>query len=140
LSVDLIEYCAHKMPRWHPISVSGYHIRESGANAVQELGFCFANAIEYVKVALERGLMIDQFAPQLSFFFACRNDFLEEIAKFRAARRIWARIMKGRFKARDTETCTIRFHIQPSGDTLNAQKHNNHIVRVAIQALVAVLG
>src|SRR5881398_983490 len=140
LSVDLIEYCAHKMPRWHPISISGYHIRESGANAVQELGFCFANAIEYVKVALERGLKIDQFAPQLSFFFACRNDFLEEIAKFRAARRIWARIMKDQFNARDPESCKLRFHTQTSGETLTAQQPDNNIVRVAIQALAGVLG
>jgi len=140
LSVDLIEYCAYKMPHWHPISISGYHIRESGADAVQELGFCFANAIEYVKAALERGLRIDQFAPQLSFFFACRNDFLEEIAKFRAARRIWARIMKGRFKARDPESCKLRFHTQTSGETLTAQQPNNNIVRVAIQALAGVLG
>jgi methylmalonyl-CoA mutase, N-terminal domain len=140
LSVDLIEYCAHKMPHWHPISISGYHIRESGANAVQELGFCFANAIEYVKAALGRGLKIDQFAPQLSFFFACRNDFLEEIAKFRAARRIWARIMKDRFKARDPESCKLRFHTQTSGETLTAQQPDNNIVRVAIQALAGVLG
>jgi methylmalonyl-CoA mutase N-terminal domain/subunit len=140
LSVDLIEYCAHKMPHWHPISISGYHIRESGANAVQELGFCFANAIEYVEATLERGLKIDQFAPQLSFFFACRNDFLEEIAKFRAARRIWARIMKDRFKARDSESCKLRFHTQTSGETLTAQQPDNNIVRVAIQALAGVLG
>src|SRR5713226_4739376 len=140
LSVDLIEYCAYRMPRWHPISISGYHIRESGANAIQELGFCFANAIEYVTTALERGLKIDQFAPQLSFFFACRNDFLEEIAKFRAARRIWARIMKDRFKARDPESCKLRFHTQTSGETLTAQQPDNNIVRVAIQALAGVLG
>jgi methylmalonyl-CoA mutase, N-terminal domain len=140
LSVDLIEYCAHRMPRWHPISISGYHIRESGANAVQELGFCFANAIEYVKASLYRGLKIDQFAPQLSFFFACRNDFLEEIAKFRAARRIWARIMKDRFKARAPESCKLRFHTQTSGETLTAQQPDNNIVRVAIQALAGVLG
>jgi len=140
LSVDLIEYCAHKMPHWHPISISGYHIRESGANAVQELGFCFANAIEYVEATLKRGLRIDQFAPQLSFFFACRNDFLEEIAKFRAARRIWARIMKDRFKARDSESCKLRFHTQTSGETLTAQQPDNNIVRVAIQALAGVLG
>jgi methylmalonyl-CoA mutase N-terminal domain/subunit len=140
LSVDLIEYCAHKMPRWHPISISGYHIRESGANAIQELGFCFANAIEYVNASLDRGLKIDQFAPQLSFFFACRNDFLEEIAKFRAARRIWARIMKDRFKARDPESCKLRFHTQTSGETLTAQQPDNNIVRVAIQALAGVLG
>jgi methylmalonyl-CoA mutase, N-terminal domain len=140
LSVDLIEYCAHKMPRWHPISISGYHIRESGANAIQELGFCFANAIEYVKASLDRGLKIDQFAPQLSFFFACRNDFLEEIAKFRAARRIWARIMRDRFKARAPESCKLRFHTQTSGETLTAQQPDNNIVRVAIQALAGVLG
>ena len=140
LSVDLIEYCAHKMPHWHPISISGYHIRESGANAIQELGFCFANAVEYVRAALDRGLKIDQFAPQLSFFFACRNDFLEEIAKFRAARRIWARIMKDRFKARDPESCKLRFHTQTSGETLTAQQPDNNIVRVSIQALAGVLG
>jgi len=140
LSVDLIEYCAHKMPHWHPISISGYHIRESGANAVQELGFCFANAIEYVKAALDRGLKIDQFAPQLSFFFACRNDFLEEIAKFRAARRIWARILKNRFGARNPDSCKLRFHTQTSGETLTAQQPDNNIVRVAIQALAGVLG
>src|SRR5207249_10437764 len=90
LAVDLIEYCAEKMPMWHPISISGYHIRESGANAIQELAFSFANALEYVRAALERGLRIDHFAPHLSFFYACRNDFLEEIAKLRAARKIWA--------------------------------------------------
>lgn len=140
LSVDLIEYCAKKMPNWHPISISGYHIRESGANAVQELGFCFSNAIEYTKAALARGLKIDQFAPQLSFFFACRNDFLEEIAKFRAARRIWAGLMKRRFKARDLESCKLRFHTQTSGETLTAQQPDNNIVRVAIQALAGVLG
>ena len=140
LSVDLIEYCAKKMPNWHPISISGYHIRESGADAVQELGFCFSNAIEYTKAALARGLKIDQFAPQLSFFFACRNDFLEEIAKFRAARRIWANIMKQRFKARDPESCKLRFHTQTSGETLTAQQPDNNIVRVAIQALAGVLG
>src|SRR3989442_3637645 len=139
LSVDLIEYCAHRMPHWHPISISGYHIRESGADAVQELGFCFANAVEYVEATLDRGLKIDQFAPQLSFFFACRNDFLEEIAKFRAARRIWARIMKDRFKARDAESCKLRFHTQTSGETLTAQQPDNNIVRVAIQALAGVL-
>src|SRR3989475_9016850 len=128
------------MPRWHPISISGYHIRESGASAVQELGFCFANAMEYVRAALERGLKVDQFAPQLSFFFACRNDFLEEIAKFRAARRIWARVMKDRFKARDPESCKLRFHTQTSGETLTAQQPDNNVARVAIQALAGGLG
>lgn len=140
LAVDLIEYAARRMPRWHPISISGYHIRESGADAIQELGFCFSNAIEYVEAALARGLRIDDFAPQLSFFFACRNDFLEEIAKFRAARRIWASIVKGRFKARNPESAKLRFHTQTSGETLTAQQPDNNIARVAIQALAAVLG
>lgn len=140
LAVDLIEYCARKMPRWHPISISGYHIRESGANAVQELAFCFSNAIEYVETALSRGLKVDSFAPQLSFFFACRNDFLEEIAKFRAARRIWANLMRKRFRARDPESCKLRFHTQTSGETLTAQQPDNNVARVAIQALAAVLG
>ncbi len=140
LAVDLIGYCARYMPHWHPISISGYHIRESGANAVQELAFSFSNAIEYVKAALKRGLKIDQFAPQLSFFFACRNDFLEEIAKFRAARRIWARIVKQRFQAREPDSCKLRFHTQTSGETLTAQQPDNNVARVAIQALAAVLG
>ncbi len=140
VAVDLIEYCARKMPHWHPISISGYHIRESGADAIQELAFCFSNAIEYVEAALARGLKVDDFAPQLSFFFACRNDFLEEIAKFRAARKIWASIMKRRFKARNPESCKLRFHAQTSGETLTAQQPDNNIARVSIQALAAVLG
>jgi methylmalonyl-CoA mutase N-terminal domain/subunit len=140
LAVDLIEYSARKMPHWHPISISGYHIRESGADAIQELAFCFSNAIEYVEAALDRGLKVDDFAPQLSFFFACRNDFLEEIAKFRAARKMWASIMRRRFKARDPESCKLRFHAQTSGETLTAQQPDNNIARVSIQALAAVLG
>ncbi len=140
LAVDLIEYCAEYMPHWHPISISGYHIRESGADAVQELAFSFSNAIGYVKAALQRGMKIDEFAPHLSFFFACRNDFLEEIAKFRAARRIWARLMKDRFKARDPDSCKLRFHAQTSGETLTAQQPDNNVARVALQALAAVLG
>jgi len=140
LAVDLIEYSARKMPHWHPISISGYHIRESGADAIQELAFCFSNAIEYVEAALARGLKVDDFAPQLSFFFACRNDFLEEIAKFRAARKIWASIMRLRFKAHDPESCKLRFHAQTSGETLTAQQPDNNIARVSIQALAAVLG
>src|SRR5881409_3040726 len=140
LSVDLIEYAARNAPHWHPISISGYHLRESGANAVQELGFTFANAIEYVEHALQRGLKVDQFAPQLSFFFACRNDFLEEVAKFRAARRLWSRIMRDRFKARDPESSKLRFHAQTSGETLTAQQPDNNVARVSIQALAAVLG
>jgi methylmalonyl-CoA mutase, N-terminal domain len=140
LAVDLIEYCALKMPHWHPISISGYHIRESGASAVQELAFCFSNAIEYVEAAIARGLKVDDFAPQLSFFFACRNDFLEEIAKFRAARRIWASIIRKRFKARNPESSKLRFHTQTSGETLTAQQPDNNVARVAVQALAAVLG
>lgn len=140
LAVDLIEYCAEKMPLWHPISISGYHIRESGANAVQELAFSFANALEYVRAARGRGLKIDDFAPHLSFFYACRNDFLEEIAKFRAARYIWAHLMRDRFKARDPDSCKLRFHAQTSGETLTAQQPDNNVARVAIQALAAVLG
>ncbi len=140
LAVDLIEYCAKKMPLWHPISISGYHIRESGASAVQELAFSFANALEYVRAAQGRGLNIDDFAPHLSFFYACRNDFLEEIAKFRAARRIWAYLMRDRFKARNPESCKLRFHTQTSGETLTAQQPDNNVARVALQALAAVLG
>jgi len=140
ISVDVIEYCAQRMPRWHPISISGYHIRESGASAVQELAFSFSNAIEYVKTALARGMKIDRFASQLSFFFACRNDFFEEIAKFRAARRIWARVMREQFKAKNPESCKLRFHTQTSGETLTAQQPDNNIARVAIQALAGVLG
>ncbi len=140
LVVDLIEYCAEKMPLWHPISISGYHIRESGANAVQELAFSFANALEYVRAARARGLKIDDFASQLSFFYACRNEFLEEIAKFRAARRIWAHLMRDRFKARNPDSCKLRFHTQTSGETLTAQQPDNNVARVALQALAAVLG
>src|SRR5256712_6934509 len=140
LGVDLIEYSARKMPHWHPVSISGYHIRESGADAIQELAFCFSNAIEYVEAALARGLRIDDFAPRFSFFFACRNDFLEEIAKVRAARKIWAGIMRRHFKAHDPESCKLRFHAQTSGETLTAQQPDNNIARVSIQALAAVLG
>ncbi len=140
LSLDIIEFCAKKMPMWHPISISGYHIRESGANAVQELAYAFANAKEYVRGCIQRGLSVDEFAPHLSFFFACHNDFLEEIAKFRAARRIWAHIMKEEFHAKNPESMKLRFHTQTSGETLTAQQPQNNVVRVAIQALAAVLG
>jgi len=140
IAVDIIEFCMKHMPSWHPISISGYHIREAGANAVQELAFTFANAKEYIRACLARGLKVDRFAPHLSFFFACQNDFLEEIAKFRAARRIWARIMKHDFGARLEESMKLRFHTQTSGETLTAQQPQNNIVRVAIQALAAVLG
>ena len=140
LTVDLIEYCARNMPRWNPISISGYHIREAGANAVQELAFTFANAIAYVEACLDRGLKVDEFAPRLSFFFAVHNDFFEEIAKFRAARRIWAKIMRERFGAQKARSCMLRFHTQTAGSTLTAQQPLNNIIRVAIQALAAVLG
>jgi methylmalonyl-CoA mutase N-terminal domain/subunit len=140
LAVDIIEFCTRKMPTWHPISISGYHIRESGATAVQELAYAFANAKEYVRRCAQRGLRVDDFAPRLSFFFACHNDFLEEIAKFRAARRIWAHIMKEEFHAKNQESMKLRFHTQTSGETLTAQQPQNNVVRVALQALAAVLG
>jgi methylmalonyl-CoA mutase N-terminal domain/subunit len=140
LAVDVIEFCTKKMPMWHPISISGYHIREAGANAIQELAYAFANAKEYVNACIERGLGIDEFAPQLSFFFACHNDFLEEVAKFRAARRVWARTVKDEFQAKRLESMKLRFHTQTSGETLTAQQPQNNVVRVALQALAAVLG
>ncbi|HZW55615.1 MAG TPA: methylmalonyl-CoA mutase family protein [Nitrososphaerales archaeon] len=140
LCIDIILYCAREMPRWHPISISGYHIREAGANAVQELAFTFADAIEYVSAANARGVPVDTFCPQLSFFFAVRNDFVEEIAKFRAARRIWAKIVKERFYSTNKESMKLRFHAQTSGESLTAQQPLNNIVRVSVQALAAVLG
>ena len=140
LTTDIIEFCTHKMPLWHPISISGYHIRESGATAIQELAYAFANAKEYVRACIERGLDIDAFAPHLSFFFASHNDLFEEIAKFRAARRIWAHIIKEEFHAENPESMKLRFHAQTSGETLTAQQPVNNIVRVTIQALAAVLG
>jgi methylmalonyl-CoA mutase, N-terminal domain len=140
LCVDIITFCADEMPKWHPISISGYHIREAGANAVQELAFTFADAIEYVKAVVERGYSIDSFCDQLSFFFACRNDFVEEVAKFRAARRIWAKIVKEQFGSGEEKSMKLKFHAQTSGETLTAQQPMNNIVRVSIQALAAVLG
>ncbi len=140
LCVDIITFCSREMPKWHPISISGYHIREAGANAVQELAFTFANAIEYVNAVVARGLPIDYFCKQLSFFFACRNDFLEEIAKFRAARRIWAHIVCDKFGSKNLESAKLKFHIQTSGETLTAQQPENNVVRVAIQALAGILG
>ena len=140
LTTDIIEFCAHKMPLWHPISISGYHIRESGSTAIQELAYAFANAKEYVKACLQRGLAVDMFSPHLSFFFASHNDIFEEIAKFRAARRIWAHIMKEEFHAQNPESMKLRFHTQTSGETLTAQQPLNNIVRVTVQALAAVLG
>ncbi|MEM2959885.1 MAG: methylmalonyl-CoA mutase family protein [Candidatus Jordarchaeaceae archaeon] len=140
LVTDVIEYCTKNMPRWNPISISGYHIREAGANAVQEIAFTLANGICYVDAVLERGLDIDQFAGRLSFFFSSHNDFFEEIAKFRAARRLWAKIMKNRFKAKEENSLQLRFHTQTAGSTLTAQQPENNIIRVTIQALAAVLG
>ncbi len=140
LVVDTIEFAANEMPRWHPISISGYHIREAGSTAVQELAFTLADGFTYVEAALERGLDIDAFAPRLSFFFNVHNDFFEEIAKFRAARRIWARAMRDKYGAKNPRSWTLRFHAQTAGCTLTAQQPENNIVRVAIQALAAVLG
>ncbi len=140
LITDLFRYCATEVPNWNTISISGYHIREAGSTAVQEVAFTLANAIEYVKAALDAGLAVDDFAPQLAFFFNSHNNFLEEIAKFRAARRLWARIMHERFGARDPKSWQLRFHTQTAGSTLTAQQPENNVVRVTLQALAAVLG
>jgi methylmalonyl-CoA mutase N-terminal domain/subunit len=140
LVTDTFAYCIRQLPRWNPISISGYHLREAGCTAAQELAFTFANAITYVRAALEAGLAIDKLAPRLSFFFACHNDFFEEIAKFRAARRLWARIMRERFGAQNPNSWKLRFHTQTAGSTLTAQQPLNNVVRVALQALAAVLG
>ena len=137
---DVFRWCREQLPRWNTISISGYHIREAGSTAVQEVAFTLADGIAYVTAALEAGLSIDEFAPQLSFFFNVHNDFLEEIAKFRAARRLWAHIMKERFAAKDERSLMLRFHAQTAGSSLTAQQPENNIVRVGIQALAAVLG
>jgi methylmalonyl-CoA mutase N-terminal domain/subunit len=140
LITDLMKYCAVELPNWNTISVSGYHIREAGSTAVQELAFTFANAIAYCEAAIASGLEFDTFAPRLSFFFNTHNDFLEEVAKFRAARRIWARIARERFHAANPRSMMLRFHAQTAGSTLTAQQPDNNIVRVTLQALAAVLG
>ncbi len=140
LITDIFTFCADEMPQWNPISISGYHIREAGATAAQEIGFTLANGIAYVQAALDAGLPVDQFAGRLSFFFNAHNDLLEEVAKFRAARRLWAHIMKHRFQARQAKSMMLRFHTQTGGSTLTAQQPYNNITRVAIQALAAVLG
>ncbi|MCL0093194.1 methylmalonyl-CoA mutase family protein [Dehalococcoidia bacterium] len=140
LTTDIFQYCWESVPRWNTISISGYHIREAGATAAQEIAFTLANGIAYVKAAIDAGLDVDAFAGRLSFFFASYTDLLEEVAKFRAARRLWARIMKERFGARDARSMMLRFHTQTCGHTLTAQQPSNNIVRVAIQALAAVLG
>jgi methylmalonyl-CoA mutase, N-terminal domain len=140
LITDIFRYSASEVPQWNPISISGYHIREAGSSAVQEVAFTLANGIAYVQAALDAGLNVDDFAPRLSFFFNAHSNFLEEIAKFRAARRMWARIMRERFGAREMDSCRLRFHTQTAGSTLTAQQPMNNIVRVALQALAAVLG
>jgi methylmalonyl-CoA mutase N-terminal domain/subunit len=140
LITDVFAYCKDHVPRWNTISISGYHIREAGATAVQEVAFTFANAIAYVEAALQAGLEIDDFAPRLAFFFVAQNNLLEEVAKFRAARRLWARLMHDRFGAQNPKSKMLRFHTQTAGVALTAQQPMNNIVRVAIQALSAVLG
>lgn len=140
LTADVIEYASSHLPRWNPISISGYHIREAGATAVQELAFTLADGLAYVKSLLERNLKVDDFAPRFSFFFAVHNNFFEEIAKFRAARRLWARLMKERFEAKNPKSLMLRFHTQTGGSTLTAQQPDNNIVRVTMQALASVLG
>ncbi len=140
LTTDIFAYCREHLPRWNTISISGYHIREAGATAVQELAFTLGDAIAYVEAALSVGLAVDEFAPRLSFFFSAHNDLFEEVAKFRAARRIWARIMRERFNARNPRSMRMRFHAQTAGSTLTAQQPDNNVVRVTLQALAAVLG
>jgi len=137
---DIFAFCSEKVPQWNSISISGYHIREAGSTAVQEVAFTLANGIAYVEAALQAGLDVDAFGPRVSFFFNAHLDFLEEVAKYRAARRLWAKIMKERFKAKDPRSLMIRFHTQTAGCTLTAQQPKNNIVRVAFQALAAVLG
>jgi methylmalonyl-CoA mutase N-terminal domain/subunit len=137
---DIFSWCSKHLPKWNTISISGYHIREAGSTAIQEVAFTLGDGMAYVQAALDAGLNVDDFAPQLSFFFNAHNDLLEEIAKFRAARRLWARIMRDRFHAKDPRSWLLRFHAQTAGSSLTAQQPENNIVRVAIQALAAVLG
>ncbi len=137
---DIFDFCRQNVPEWNTISISGYHMREAGSTAVQEVTFTLANGMTYVDAAVKKGLNVDEFAPRLSFFFACHNNFLEEVAKFRAARRMWARIMKERFQAKNSKSLMLRFHTQTGGSTLTAQQPENNIVRTALQALAAVLG
>ena len=137
---DMIGYCAKKVPQWYPISISGYHMREAGATATQEVAFTLANAIEYIQTCLDHGLKIDDFAPRLSFFFCCTIEFFEEVAKFRVARKVYAKILKEKFHAKDPRSLQLKFHTQTSGESLTAQQPDNNIVRVAIQSMAAVLG
>src|SRR5499426_3448712 len=140
LVVDTIEFGAQKVPQWNTISISGYHIREAGSTAAQELAFTLGDGLEYVRWGIARGMDVDDFAPRLSFFFNSHNDFFEEIAKFRAARRIWAKTMRERFGAKDPRSWMCRFHTQTAGCSLTAQQPYNNVVRTAIQALAGVLG
>jgi len=140
LVVDVFKYCAENVPRWNTISVSGYHMREAGATAVQELAFTFADGIAYVQAAVDAGLKVDDFGPRISFFFVAQNNLFEEVAKFRAARRMWARIMKERFGAKDPRSMMLRFHTQTAGVSLTAQQPDNNLIRCTVQALAAVLG
>ncbi len=140
LVVDVFKYCADNVPKWNTISISGYHMREAGATAVQELAFTFANAIAYVQAALDAGLKIDDFGPRISFFFVAQNNLFEEVAKFRAARRIWAKIMKDHFGAQDPRSMMLRFHTQTAGVSLTAQQPDNNLIRCTVQALAAILG
>ena len=137
---DIFEFCAKEVPRWNTISVSGYHIREAGSTAVEEVAFTLANGLQYVQAAVERGLGVDSFAPRISFFFNAHNDFVEEVAKFRAARKLWAVLMKERYDPKDPRSLALRFHAQTAGSTLTAQQPQNNVVRVAYQAMAAVLG
>ena len=140
LVVDVFKYCAENVPRWNTISVSGYHMREAGATATQELAFTFANAIAYVQAAIDAGLAVDDFAPRVSFFFVAQNNLFEEVAKYRAARRMWAKIMKERFGAQDPRSMMLRFHTQTAGVSLTAQQPDNNVIRCTVQALAAILG
>ena len=140
LVTDLIAFCSEHVPRWNPVSISGYHIREAGSTAAQEIAFTLANALCYVDLVLARGLEIDSFAPRLSFFFNAHNNFLEEVAKFRAARRLWAELVRERYRPKNERSCWLRFHTQTGGSTLTAQQPENNVARVAIQALAAVCG
>ena len=137
---DMIAYCAKEVPQWYPVSISGYHMREAGCTAVQEIAFTLANGIEYIQTCLDRGLKIDDFAPRLSFFFCCTIEFFEEIAKFRVARKIYSKILKEKFHAKNPRSMQLKFHTQTSGESLTAQQPDNNIVRVAIQSMAAVLG
>ena len=140
ISTDMFAYCAKELPRWNTISISGYHIREAGSTAVQELAFTLSNAVAYVEAAVEAGLDVDDFGPRLSFFFNAHNDLFQEVAKYRAARRMWAKIMKERFGAKDEKSLRLRFHTQTAGSSLTAQQAENNVVRTTVQALSAVLG